>query len=503
MLVEKYLPTIMGITEANMKNDAHVSALQIKGFYLERDNLGASGVSTRVAVFIAEELLYKRRSDLEIFNIPLVWLEILSNPKQPWLVAVGYRQWRSLDGEDKKESGTTKSQKDRFQLWNNSLTKAQAELKPVVLMGDINIDVTPWLHPDRQLSESPLLKMLKATASQLEFSLIKTEPTRHQGEDVPSVLDLILTNIPAQLSTPILIDSSSDHKVIFFHKSTKVKAKVLLIRKARSYKNYTKEKLQNQLNMPRLNRLLFSTNLNYVANTLVDEVNRVLDVIAPVRTIQLRTKYAAHLTEATKQMMTDRNNLKTKAILSKLDEDWSIFRKARNKTLKCQRKDKIDWASKMLLKDGNKSKMLWQTAKRLSGDNSNKTISSLTIDGITNNKSDDISNCLNKHFRSKVDLLLENMPIPSENLFEKLLNTPTPKGDEFQLYSLTQEQLSLIMKKSKKNAASGSDSITGKVLNDLYPSIQRILLHLINLSLSLGKYPDVFKETKIIPLLKF
>ena len=54
----------------------------------------------------------------------------------------------------------------------------------------------------------------------------------------------------------------------------------------------------------------------------------------------------------------------------------------------------------------------------------------------------------------------------------------------------------------KKNAASGADSISGRVLGDVYPSIQQVLLHLINLSLCSGHYPERFKETKIIPQVK-
>ena len=508
MLAEKYKPTVIGITEANMKHDDYEPALQIDGFHLERDNLGATGIRTRAAVFISEELLYKRRPDLEALNTPLIWLEILSDIKKPWLIGVGYRQWRTLDNKDNKTSGSIKCQMERFNGWNQSIAKANAEMKPIVLMGDINIDVTPWLFPDKELSDyqvsmKPILTMLKSIACEQELDLVKTLPTRHQGNNVPSILDLILTNIPAQLSVPTLVDSSSDHKVIIFTKTIPVKSKVTVIRKARSFKGYTRKKLLQELDMPKLNLLLHSTNLNYVADMLVNEINRVLDLVAPIKTIQMRNKYAAHLKPETKEMMTNRNLLKKKAIFSNSDLDWTCFKKARNNTLKAQRKDKIEWASKMLLKEGNKSKMLWQTAKRLSGDNSNKSISSLTINGITNNRSNDISNCLNNHFRNKIDKFLVNMPAPTEDILQKLTNTPTPRGEQLQLFSLTQVQLSVIMKDSKKNAASGSDTISGSVLNDLYPSIKRILLHLVNLSLCLGEYPKRFKVTKIIPLLKF
>ena len=54
----------------------------------------------------------------------------------------------------------------------------------------------------------------------------------------------------------------------------------------------------------------------------------------------------------------------------------------------------------------------------------------------------------------------------------------------------------------KKNASCGSDSISGRVLFDVFQSIQQVLLHRINLSLCSVTYPNIFKQTKIIPLVK-
>ena len=54
----------------------------------------------------------------------------------------------------------------------------------------------------------------------------------------------------------------------------------------------------------------------------------------------------------------------------------------------------------------------------------------------------------------------------------------------------------------KKSTSSGSDSINAIVLMDIYPSIKRTLLHLVNLSLCSGIFPSVLKNTKITPIQK-
>ena len=94
------------------------------------------------------------------------------------------------------------------------------------------------------------------------------------------------------------------------------------------------------------------------------------------------------------------------------------------------------------------------------------------------------------------------MPKPKIDVLNELKNTPTPQGIQMELMSFTSVQLNDNIRKMKKNAACGSDSISGRVLFDIYQAIQQTLLHLINLSLCLGCYPNIFKQTKIIPQVK-
>ena len=254
--------------------------------------------------------------------------------------------------------------------------------------------------------------------------------------------------------------------------------------------------------MPKLNKLLSSSDPNLVADAMIDEVNRVLDIVAPVKTVQICTKYAAHLTAQTKELMNRRDSMKDDAQKSKDLADSAAYKKLRNEAVKAQRADKREWANNLLEKNGNKSKNLWSTIKRISGDKSHKAISCLQQDNILITNDLKIANSLNSHFVTKVAKLIEEMPAPQEDILATLINTPTPTGDEMNLMSITEFELNRIIKRMRKTAACGSDSISGIVMFDLYDSLKRILLHAINLSLDTGIYPDRFKLTKLIPLLK-
>ena len=121
-----------------------------------------------------------------------------------------------------------------------------------------------------------------------------------------------------------------------------------------------------------MNRLLWSTNPEDVANQLVLEINRCLNIIAPVKKIQIRKQYASYISEGTKILMKERNMAKATFNISHTEEDKKSYNTIRNLVLKIQRKEKSDWVKRMLGEDGNNSKKIWQSVKTLSGDSKKK-----------------------------------------------------------------------------------------------------------------------------------
>ena len=320
--IAKYAPIIFGILEVHMAVNAYLPALQISGYSLERDNLIQNGIRTRTAMYISDRINYIRRHDLEVKNSPMIWIEVITNPAKPWLLFLGYRQWRQLEAKNENKSRNMLNQKIRFQQWLGSWEMANNEGKQIILIGDMNIDVGPWLNPEIPLTEyqqskSQLLSLIKTKTTQLNMELIRTKPTRYQGINVPSTLDVIFSNFPHLIIDHQLIEASSDHKIVLFQKAVNIKPKLQLINKMRSYKAYSKLGLVQKLDMPLLNSLLENNDADTIAETMVEEINRVLDLVAPIKTIQLRTNYAPHLTIDTKNVMKKRYILKTKANVSK------------------------------------------------------------------------------------------------------------------------------------------------------------------------------------------
>ena len=508
VIIERWKPKIFGLLEANIEPSCHANSLNIDGYSIERDNLADEYLKSRAAVMICNSVNYRRRRDLEPSCSPAIWLEINPKTAKACLVFIGYREWRQLQAKNKKLNESMKQQLLRLESWAESWNKASNEGKSIIVLGDFNIDISTWVNPDiiptlYQKQKKSLLDKLKEMAAEINLNVIKTRATRVQGNNFPSYLDLIMTNKQEIIENPILINSPSDHKIICFNMVNKAKQSGPDLKVGRSFKLYSKEKMLNVLNIPRLNELLFSADTNEVAEIIVSEINKALDHVAPIKKVQIRKNYAAYLSSDTKSRMLNRDNLKEKANTTNDEEDKRIYRVERNKVLKAQRFEKKKWAEKMILGEASNGAKIWKATKTINGDNKNLGITKLTVNGIRITNPSEIANSINDFFIEKIKKIVKERPPQTQNVAKELEETkPSDKISSFRLMELEMEELNTYIKEMKKTTAAGMDTINGIVLNDVYPSIKQVILHMINLSLSSKIYPNIFKTSKIIPIPK-
>ena len=68
------------------------------------------------------------------------------------------------------------------------------------------------------------------------------------------------------------------------------------------FKNFDDDVFRQQLSESNLEEILNTTDVNVAAELLVTKLTDVLDKMAPVRTIQTRTRYAPWVGESTKDL---------------------------------------------------------------------------------------------------------------------------------------------------------------------------------------------------------
>ena len=98
--------------------------------------------------------------------------------------------------------------------------------------------------------------------------------------------------------------------------------------------------------------------------------------------------------------------------------------------------------------------------------------------------------------------MVVKLPPKVVDLEEVLKKLPQVESDQVHLMELSLGELRKMIKDMKMSNACGVDTINSRVLKDCMPLIEDTLLHLINLSLGTGIFPDCLKVAKVIPLLK-
>ena len=213
-------------------------------------------------------------------------------------------------------------------------------------------------------------------------------------------------------------------------------------------------------------------------------------------------KYASHLSEHTKLLIKERNSLKEEAITTRSNDLWLQYKKARNSLVLIQKKEKKKWADKLLGNIPNDSKKIWAAAKTITGDNKRKQIGEINEKGILLTDPKEVATALNNYFSDKIKTIKDEMPKPEIDMIEVLKAQSPPNIKQQEFLEINDTQLRNVVKKIKNTTATGVDTINSIVLKDIFPSIQRTLLHLVNLSLCTGTYPEAFKMTKITPIVK-
>ena len=95
---------------------------QLSGYNFIYDNFWDNIGWSRQIIMIKKEIEYSRRSDLEIFNQAIIWVEIPLKNTPNLLIAGGYRQWKLPKEVNIPNSNSPKNQKGR---WDDFLTKYQ------------------------------------------------------------------------------------------------------------------------------------------------------------------------------------------------------------------------------------------------------------------------------------------------------------------------------------------------------------------------------------------
>ena len=362
-IISQHKPDILGIGEANFKPIHDLSETKQEGYSLHLGpGLDSLGVA-RVAVYTSDDLIVKRRRDLEGGNICTLWLQIGLPNKPATLYMFGYRQWQ-LPGQADNTSSTVAAQLERWLVLLEQWERALLEQRETICMLDANLDFLTWSQedlPSHHISVKlrPLTQALFNRILPLGVTQLVTGATRAERGVPATGLDHLYSNKPTKLSELTSEwTGMSDHKIILVQKFFRdIKRSERYTRK-RTFKNFNKELFIASVgSMPELASCLNATCADRAASILTEGITRILDTTAPIRTILNRKDYVPYLTPATKDLQEAVKTAQRTAVETGNLEDWRLYRSMRNQKNRAVKSDEQIWQQGKLSSLNNPSDM--------------------------------------------------------------------------------------------------------------------------------------------------
>ena len=509
-VINGYKPHLLGISETCFKECHDISDVQIQDYEiffsktLENPTLKVS----RCAVYVHKDVVKpKLRLDLMSNEFSSVWLEINLPRQKRILIGNVYRDWQYLNQPD-NSSLNIEAQLERFTKFIECWENAMGSTLECHLLGDLNINFLEYSKPQiPKNSQSYKLRSL----IQLLFDRILPlgavqcvgVATRTWANQAPSGLDHYFTTNPRKLSDVQAINiGSCDHKLIFATRFSKNITRNPRIIKKRSFKNFDAQEFLIAIRKISWWKIYSCEDVNLAVKMLSEEITKILDVMAPIKVIQVRTNYAPWLSPKTKELMKQRDLAQKKASESNLADDWKDFRVIRNRVNSILRTEKKNYQIKRLDEAGGDLSRTWKTVKSWLGWSSGGPPTQLMENGLLLTKPSAIAECMNSFFIRKIRTLRANLPPSDQNpihLVEKLMENRTCS---FTLRPVHPDQVEKIISSLKSTRSCGLDNIDSSVIKLARTELVPVITHIVNLSITQKMFPTVWKTAKIIPLHK-
>ena len=314
-----------------------------------------------------------------------------------------------------------------------------------------------------------------------------------------SLIDLILTNAHYIQRCGTLDTFMSDHQPIYVIKKKAKSRKIKVEFVGRSYKNYNKEKMSENLLRADwesyYNLGTVDEKWGYISDKLLEET----DKMCPLTKCSFRQTKPPYITDGLMNQMKDRDYFYKKAKKYGNEDDWNIAKFLRNETNRNLKQAKADYLKTQLRINQNDSSKFWRTIKTVFSSNKTKTQSNIKLDdkGVSL-KDNEVADYINDFFinvgnttlsRGKVVTVPDHAPTdPDVELLE------FDQAPKFQIYTLTKE-LSI-------NKSSGMSTLSPQLVKDSLITLNGQFTHLVNESLTNSDFPDSLKSATVIPIPK-
>ena len=507
IILNNQKPHIMILNELNVALGDQITKNSFGKYKLETDNLEITDKFARTGVLIHPDIKYKRRRDLESPGTSTLWLQLSYPGRKFMLLQAVYRQFQRL-GVDKSE--TVKAQEIRWERIISKWESAIQEEREILSLGDFNFNTLRWETPvnDKTLYEKQQMSMVKIFKDRIlekGFKILNSQPTRTRDgtETKLSCLDLIVTNKTEKIASyQTGLPSFSDHSMQLVMRSTKSIATNPKYLRTRSYKNFNKTQYQENIqNHPKFIQVHYEEDPSTITSIIQGIIKDSLEIMAPMKRIQLSDKNQNKLPEEIRSALVDRDLAHELAKQTKDPEEIRNYKNLRNSVNRMISKEKSRKKVERLQKQDTGNTQKWKNLKQETGQ-MNFTAPQEIKEGSKSHTSHlDMANSLNRQYLSKIRKLVLEMGEQHHNPIQDYKRS-IGQTSTFTFKCISMHQLRLELSRMKSSSSSGEDDITIRLIKQAQNQLESMLLHLINRIIKTRKYPEPLKISKIVPILK-
>ena len=332
----------LAVTESHLNAEIDDREISINGYKIIRKDRPNGSPWGGCALYYKENLevhvIHKYMSD----DIEAIWAELLLN-SQRLLIGCLYRPPDNSSFLDKLDE---------------ILGKAQTTRKNIVIVGDLNADVS---YANSTTTSNPLGKKLLTILNTHGCKNVISNPTR-VTKSTKSTIDLAIVNNPPKVSNSGVLDLSiADHKMIFVTYKMKTKSPGFSIKRVRNYRSLDKKSLRKDLqDIPWWVTSLFD-DIDDVTHAWELLFKDVLDTHLPTRTAKIRKESLPWVTGEIRKEMNKRYKLLRKCdSTSNTSAIWEEYKRTRNKVTRMLREaESTFWLNQF--KKAKNAKDFWNT----------------------------------------------------------------------------------------------------------------------------------------------
>ena len=471
---------ILTLSETWLDQSFEDSEVALPGFSCVRmDRTGTKKGFGGVAIYVREGLPFKIRSDLNSFDYECLWIELTRSKCRPTLICCAYR------APDMDFCNFI------FNL-NNCMANIKLDKCDLVLLGDLNANI---LSHSRNKEKQELLKFVRT----FDFEQLITEATR-VTESAKSLLDVILVNNDHRIiDSGVVPVSLSDHHLVYcVLKAGVTKAPPRTI-EYRSYKNFNVNSFIADLNNVPWHVIENADNIDdavFVWNKLFSEV---ADSHAPVKKRRVKGSPVNWMNDKINEAMKDRDFHHRRAVKTNSAYHWSNYRRLRNLVNRKIKSAKSKYYCELIKEAKGDSSKIWKAVNEASSRNvKSSSPTCIVADGVQITSPSSIATTMNIYFSSIGKFLAEKISS------RVTVQSPSPVMTQsvFHLNEIDEETVLKLLLSLKTNKAIGLDNISARLLkcgaHEICPSVTKLL----NLSIRSGKFPEIWKCSKVTALFK-